>query len=128
MFKEVPKNCRYGYGRVSSKSQEDNSSLESQKQEFIQQDHPFYLSKSLIIYKNTYELQIKFQILQNFSVDDLEKKLHVPKLLMRFNASQKIQADNKKEIIRQFNQLPIQEEYKLVLKNGQTTIIDKNHR
>jgi hypothetical protein len=36
MFKEVPKNCRYGYGRVSSKSQEDNSSLESQKQEFIQ--------------------------------------------------------------------------------------------
>lgn len=38
-------------------------------------DHPFYLSKSLIIYKNTYELQIKFQILQNFSVDDLEKKV-----------------------------------------------------
>jgi DNA invertase Pin-like site-specific DNA recombinase len=40
MFKEVPKNCRYGYGRVSSKSQEDNSSLESQKQEFIQQGVP----------------------------------------------------------------------------------------
>jgi len=40
MLKEVPKNCRYGYGRVSSKSQEDNSSLESQKQEFIQQGVP----------------------------------------------------------------------------------------
>ena len=40
MFKEVPKNCRYGYSRVSSKSQEDNSSLESQKQEFIQQGVP----------------------------------------------------------------------------------------
>ena len=40
MFKEVSKNCRYGYGRVSSKSQEDNSSLESQKQEFIQQGVP----------------------------------------------------------------------------------------
>ena len=40
MFKEVPKNCRYGYGRVSSKYQEDNSSLESQKQEFIQQGVP----------------------------------------------------------------------------------------
>ena len=37
MFKEVPKNCRYGYGRVPSKSHIDNSSLESQKQEFIQQ-------------------------------------------------------------------------------------------
>jgi DNA invertase Pin-like site-specific DNA recombinase len=35
MFEEVPKKCRYGYARVSSKSQEDNSSLESQKQEFL---------------------------------------------------------------------------------------------
>ena len=34
MFEEIPKNCRYAYARVSSKSQEDNSSLESQKQEF----------------------------------------------------------------------------------------------
>jgi len=34
MFPEIPKNCRYGYARVSSKSQEDNSSLESQKEEF----------------------------------------------------------------------------------------------
>jgi hypothetical protein len=30
MFDEVPKNCQYGYARVSSKSQEENSSLESQ--------------------------------------------------------------------------------------------------
>ena len=37
MFNEIPKNCRYGYARVSSKSQEDNSSLEAQKEEFIQQ-------------------------------------------------------------------------------------------
>lgn len=38
MFKEIPKNCRYGYAgyaRVSSKSQEDNSSLEAQKKEFM---------------------------------------------------------------------------------------------
>jgi putative DNA-invertase from lambdoid prophage Rac len=40
MFEEVPKNCRYGYVRVSSKSQEDNSSLESQKQELIEQGVP----------------------------------------------------------------------------------------
>jgi DNA invertase Pin-like site-specific DNA recombinase len=32
MFQEIPTNCRYGYARVSSKSQEYNSSLESQKQ------------------------------------------------------------------------------------------------
>jgi len=37
MFQEIPKSCRYGYARVSSKSQEDNSSLESQKQQFIKQ-------------------------------------------------------------------------------------------
>lgn len=35
MFEEIPRNCRYGYARVSSKSKEDNSSLELQKQEFI---------------------------------------------------------------------------------------------
>ena len=40
MFQEIPKNCRYGYASVSSKSQEDNSSLEAQKQEFIRQGVP----------------------------------------------------------------------------------------
>ena len=35
MFQEIPKNCRYAYTRVFSKSQEDNSSLEFQKQEFL---------------------------------------------------------------------------------------------
>lgn len=34
MFEEIPKDCRYSYSRVSSKSQQDNSSLETQKQEF----------------------------------------------------------------------------------------------
>ena len=42
MFKDndIPKTCRYGYARVSSKSQEENSSLESQKEEFIKQGVP----------------------------------------------------------------------------------------
>jgi DNA invertase Pin-like site-specific DNA recombinase len=40
MLQEIPKNCRYGYARVSSKSQEENSSLESQKEEFIEQGVP----------------------------------------------------------------------------------------
>ena len=35
MLDEIPKNCRYAYARVSSKSQEDNSSLEAQKEEFL---------------------------------------------------------------------------------------------
>lgn len=35
MFQEIPRNCRYGYVRVSSKSQEDNSSLKSQKQKLL---------------------------------------------------------------------------------------------
>jgi DNA invertase Pin-like site-specific DNA recombinase len=35
MFQEIPKNCRYAYACVSSKSQEDNSFLEFQKQEFL---------------------------------------------------------------------------------------------
>ena len=35
MFEEIPKNRRYAYARVSSKSQEDNSCLEAQKNEFL---------------------------------------------------------------------------------------------
>jgi DNA invertase Pin-like site-specific DNA recombinase len=40
MFQEIPRNCRYAYARVSSKSQEDNSSLEAQKQEFLKHGVP----------------------------------------------------------------------------------------
>lgn len=37
MFQEIPINYRYGYARVSSQSQKENSSLKGQKQEFIRQ-------------------------------------------------------------------------------------------
>jgi DNA invertase Pin-like site-specific DNA recombinase len=40
VFQEIPKNCRYAYVRVSSKSQKENYSLQSQKQEFIKQGVP----------------------------------------------------------------------------------------
>jgi DNA invertase Pin-like site-specific DNA recombinase len=40
MFEEIPKNCRYGYVRVSSKSQQENSSLESQKKELLRHGVP----------------------------------------------------------------------------------------
>ena len=35
MFQEIPTELKYAYARVSSKSQQDNSSLETQKQEFL---------------------------------------------------------------------------------------------
>ena len=79
----------------------------------------------MIIYKNTYELQIRYKILQNFSVNDLQKTFDIQILLNSFNASQKRNANNKREIIRQLNQLPIQNQYKLHLKNGKTRIVDK---
>ena len=40
MLEKIPTNCRYGSARVSSKSQEENSSLESQKEEFLQHGVP----------------------------------------------------------------------------------------
>lgn len=36
MLEQIPINYRYAYARVSSKSQEGNSSLESQKQKLFQ--------------------------------------------------------------------------------------------
>lgn len=40
MFEEVPKSRRFAYARISSISQQDNSSLEAEKQEFIQKGVP----------------------------------------------------------------------------------------
>ena len=40
MFEEILKENRYGYARVSSKSQEENSSLETQKQELLKHGVP----------------------------------------------------------------------------------------
>jgi DNA invertase Pin-like site-specific DNA recombinase len=40
MFEEVSKNRRFAYARVSSQTQENNSSLEAQKEEFIQKGVP----------------------------------------------------------------------------------------
>ena len=90
-------------------------------------DYPFILTltSSFIIYKNTYELQVRYKILQNFSVNDLKKTFDVQILLNSFNVSQKRNANNKREIIRQLNQLPIQNQYELHLKNGKIRIVDK---
>ena len=79
----------------------------------------------MIIYKNRYELQIRYKIFQNFSVNDLKKTFDVQILLNSFNASQKRHVNNKKEIIKQFNQLLIRNQYELHLKNGKTRIVDK---
>ena len=40
MFEQVSRNRRFGYTRVSSQTQEDNSSLESQKAELIKLNIP----------------------------------------------------------------------------------------
>ena len=40
MFEQISKTRRFGYARVSSQTQEDNSSLEAQKEEFIQKGVP----------------------------------------------------------------------------------------
>ena len=40
MFQEIPKNCRYAYAKINSKSEKENSSLESQKKEFLVQGVP----------------------------------------------------------------------------------------
>ena len=40
MFEEISKNRRFGYARVSSQTQEDNFSLDAQKQELIEKGVP----------------------------------------------------------------------------------------
>lgn len=40
MFEQISRTRRFGYTRVSSQTQENNSSLEAQKEEFIQKGVP----------------------------------------------------------------------------------------
>lgn len=65
MFNEIPKNYQYCYARVSSKSQEDNFSLEAQKEEFIQQEVP--------------KKNIRFEV--GFTVDPLKERPVFKKLV-----------------------------------------------
>ena len=46
-------------------------------------------------------------------------------LLDSFNVSQNRNANNKREIIRQLNKLPIHNQYELHLKNGKIRMVDK---
>lgn len=48
MFEEVSINCKYAYALVNSKSHQDNSSLESQKKEFLN-DFFIFLDYSIFI-------------------------------------------------------------------------------
>jgi len=58
MSEEIAVNCKYGYVRVSSKSQESNSSLASQKEKLIEQG----------ILEKLGRLQIQSKIVQSFLI------------------------------------------------------------
>ena len=63
MFDEIPVNCRYGYARVSSKSQESNSFLTSQKDELMQK----VFQKKIFLWKLV-QLQVQLKIAQSFII------------------------------------------------------------
>lgn len=76
MFQEISQNRRYGYVRISSKSQESNSSIDSQKQELIQNG---ILEKNIFIEIGSASDSIqKRPIFQNL----IESKLKANDLLM----------------------------------------------
>jgi len=76
MFQEISQNQRYGYVRVSSKSQESNSSIDSQKQELIQNG---ILEKNIFV-----EIRSAADSIQNRPIFQnlIENKLKANNLLM----------------------------------------------
>nr|AZJ16658.1 putative serine recombinase [Seminavis robusta] len=61
MFEKIPKNCIYAYARVSSQSQENNSSLEAQKQKFIRVEVKFatYTIKERLVFQKLIDQELK---------------------------------------------------------------------
>ena len=86
MSNTINRNCKkYGYARVSSKSQEANSSLESQQQELIDNG---ILESNIIIevgsvlneIKNRFEFQNLIQTV--LKEQDIQKLMNVLKVVM----------------------------------------------
>jgi hypothetical protein len=95
-------------------------------EEFYFYQYPFLFPNSFVICKNKYDLEIKLQLIENFSTVKLEKKLLVKRLVKRFlnqfSVLNKDLVKIKKQLIDSFFILKdfqlIENKFSLISKNG----------
>jgi hypothetical protein len=91
-------------------------------EEFYFYQYPFLFPNSFVICKNKYDLEIKLQLIENFSTVKLEKKLLVKRFLNQFSVLNKDLVKIKKQLIDSFFILKdfklIENKFSLISKNG----------
>lgn len=71
----------------------------------------FFLPEEFLIYKDKYDIEVKLQFIQSFSVSSLEKKFDVEDFLNQFSIPNQKRTEVKKRIIKLFDEL---KNYKLI--------------
>ena len=91
--------------------------------------YPFSFPSFFLTYQNTYELQVKLQIIKVMCINSLEKKFYVKTFLDQFNISTQKRAQIKKLIVKSFEKLHqanlIENQFKLLTKNTTIKKCDK---
>lgn len=91
--------------------------------------YPFSFPNTFLIYKNTYDLQIKLKLIEAISTIPLKKVFYVEVFLDQFNVSTSKIALIKKDIVRVFSQLQtagvINNHYILIKKSQRIEKVDK---
>ena len=89
--------------------------------------YPFFLTEEFLIYKDKYDMEIKLQFIQSFSVSSLEKKFDVEDFFNQFSIPNQKRTEVKKRIIELFDELKnhklIDTQFRIVQKNGLSTTV-----
>ena len=98
---------------------------------FYYYQYPFLFPNYFIVYKNKYDLQIKFQLIKNFNQIELKKKkFPVEEFLNQFSISNKDLTKVKNQLIDSFLILKgsklIKNEFLLIPKNGSSSKVVTN--
>lgn len=99
-------------------------------EDFYYYQYPFLFPNSFIVYKNKYDLQIKFQLIEAFSQIELKKKFPVEEFLNQFSISNKDLTKVKNQLIDSLLILKdsklIRDEFLLIPKNGSSSKVVVN--
>ena len=95
--------------------------------QLLSYEYPYHFTNYFTSWKDKYQCQVKFQILQTISTYHLEKQLPVEDFLKPFNVSNKKQTEIKELILEALNKLInsqlIQPQFKIIKKDGSVSVI-----
>jgi len=96
-------------------------------EQLLSYKYPYHFTNYFTSWKDKYQCQVKFQVLQTISTSQLEKQLSVENFLKRFNVPNKKQTEIKQLILESLNELInsqlLQSQLKIIKKDGSVSVI-----